>query len=1249
MLSFFNKRSQQKKTRKRIGKPAFLIEKLEERSVMSGFSVLNLNDSGAGSLRQALLDANSAQGADVITFNVAGSIQLTSGALPNVTDQVTIDGTSAPGFAGAPKVEIDFNGFSGLRLYAGANNSAVKSLGIVNSNADGLLLRAVSNVEIVGNYIGLKLDGLTPGSNVGNGVQLTNGSANIIGGDSAAERNIISGNRDNGIRLYGSASNIVVGNYIGTDFTGNRDRGNVNNGILVTLAAANNIIGGTQENVISGNNANGILLNDRASLNTVSGNYIGTKAGGTAALGNSKDGISIVDAGQNLIGHADPVSGITYYDTDDVPTLPVSGWQGIRGADTAGEYLISGTSDTDGLLFEGTIDGTGTSYAVNYPNAFNTSVYGPDNLGNGVVRLVGSYKNADFQTAPVTVNGFLYEGTTGAGDLNEAGNYRTISFPGAKYNFAHSTMGGLVVGNYDSPVDHGTQNLPLGPGHAYIYDVATDMFVTDIVYPGALSNTAYGIWHNGGTSYTICGGYSLTAVNNFENRDLPIGQAYLVDYDSLTGLFTNWTSFSNPAGTNLITHFEGISSVEKGIYTLNADSVQTGTGNPVQGSFVTVRRNDDNSFGQATWVNLNYPNIDPTTNVSSSNSVYGNQVVGIVLGADGPISFQATVNSEFQLSNVISANGENGISLYGAADNQIAMNYIGTDVTGNVDLGNTKAGILVTAASTRNLIGGEATGGNDPTNDIFARPPLGNLISGNDGQGVYITGKATFNQLSGNFIGTNASGNVALGNSLDGVAIINANNNSLIGCTLREDPFVFYNVISGNGQNGLRVMNSNDTTIQANFFGMGANNDTAVGNGLNGVVVGGNSTRTTMGGPIPLGNVVAANAQNGLVVFGTASYFTTYNTFCGLAAFSDNLTFGNAKDGMLITTTGGNILIRTNVIARNGDDGIEISGDASDVRVTGNIIGLNTNGHVVMGNLGNGVEVGGTAHNLVIGGPQPTFNIIPQNIISSNGENGVAIVGTANNITVSNGYIGTDVSGNHARGNALAGVYLGAGTFENTIGSADPTLPTVISGNLGNGIEMRGTRRNTVLGTLIGVNGDNTAAMANGANGVLINNSFDNLIGRLPAAGDVNSNNAANLIANNDANGVLIESGRRNSILASSIYNNHTLGIDLAPGANLNQAAPVLNSAQTFPLGLQVLGTLVSTPKSTFIIEFFASDISGSSGQTSLGTMTVKSNANGIARYSFFGTIPPSGATFLTATATDVEGNTSEFSNVLTM
>src|SRR5438477_12931287 len=80
------------------------LELLEDRCLPSTFSVLNTSDSGPGSLRQALLDANAAPGADLITFNIGNGHQTITpaSALPDVTDPVTIDGATQPGFAGNP-------------------------------------------------------------------------------------------------------------------------------------------------------------------------------------------------------------------------------------------------------------------------------------------------------------------------------------------------------------------------------------------------------------------------------------------------------------------------------------------------------------------------------------------------------------------------------------------------------------------------------------------------------------------------------------------------------------------------------------------------------------------------------------------------------------------------------------------------------------------------------------------------------------------------------------------------------------------------------------------------------------------------------------------------------------------------------------------------------------------------------------------------------------------------------------------
>ena len=140
------------------------------------------------------------------------------------------------------------------------------------------------------------------------------------------------------------------------------------------------------------------------------------------------------------------MTGVTYYNADSVSMQPVSGWQGIRDSGTAGQYLISGTSNANGLLYIGPISGSGgTSYAVDYPGMYSTSVYGPDVVEGNVLRMVGSYR----ATQGSNVQGFVFQGTTA--DLSNPADYKTIDYPGATYTYVHSTMGDLAVGNADGP------------------------------------------------------------------------------------------------------------------------------------------------------------------------------------------------------------------------------------------------------------------------------------------------------------------------------------------------------------------------------------------------------------------------------------------------------------------------------------------------------------------------------------------------------------------------------------------------------------------------------------------------------------------------------------------------------------------------------------------------------------------------------------------------------------------------------
>lgn len=598
--------------------------------------------------------------------------------------------------------------------------------------------------------------------------------------------------------------------------------------------------------------------------------------------------------------------------------------------------------------------------------------------------------------------------------------------------------------------------------------------------------------------------------------------------------------------------------------------------------------------------------------------------------------------------NLISGNGGHGIAIDGSAGNQIQSNFIGTDTQGTHALGNGGNGILLTNGATANVLGGVIPPnppGTKPVDFSGEKPPQGNLISGNGANGVLLTRGASGNRLHGNFIGTTINGTKALGNGLDGVAITDGSNSNLLSGTIQKlDPFIFYNVISGNHGNGLRVHDSDNTTIQANFFGLGSNNRTPVGNGLNGVVIEGSSSTITFGGVIPLGNVVAANRLNGIVVKDTASGFLSFNTFAGVAAFTENPFLGNGQDGMLITSTGGRNLIRTNVISRNGDDGIEISGEARDVQVVQNEIGVNTGGSNALPNQGNGVEISGNAHDNVIGGPQPTFSIIRRNLISGNLGYGVAVLENAHNNHVNFSYIGLDRRGTTPIGNALGGVLLGPGTRSTTIGSPLPALLTAISGNRGNGVEMVGTTGNTVVGTRIGTNrsGD---PLPNRGNGILIANSSSNVIGDTTPGG-------GNRIAFNLLNGVVVESGERNSIRQNSIHENGSLGIALAPGANRNQTAPTLAAVVRGPDGVIVSGVLLSRPSTTFVVELFADrkqDRSGfGEGRLFLGSVVVTTNAAGLAPFTFVGKLPRS-FRFLAATATDSLGNTSEFSRSKTV
>jgi hypothetical protein len=195
-------------------------------------------------------------------------------------------------------------------IVAGANNviggmdTAARNL-IGANGLDGILISGDSNV-VQGNYIGTNADGTDALPNGMNGVEVS-GMGNIIGGATIDARNVIAGNKGAGISISGS-SNLVQGNLIGTDVTGAAPLANTGDGVSISSAANANTIGGAEAgagNVIGGNTNNGISVGGKA--NVVQGNRIGTTADGDEPLANAT-GIVVSGMG-NTIGGTDTGAG----------------------------------------------------------------------------------------------------------------------------------------------------------------------------------------------------------------------------------------------------------------------------------------------------------------------------------------------------------------------------------------------------------------------------------------------------------------------------------------------------------------------------------------------------------------------------------------------------------------------------------------------------------------------------------------------------------------------------------------------------------------------------------------------------------------------------------------------------------------------------------------------------------------------------------------------------------------------------
>lgn len=416
-------------------------------------AVTTANDSGPGSLRQAILDANADPGPDTITFAISGSGTRTIGllsSLPAVLDPLTIDGWSQPGFTGAPLIELDGSlagaNVNGLDLFGG---STVRGLIINRLSGSAIFVHPGSGANVIaGNFIGTSASGSAASPNGGFGVLVIDSANNVIGGVGTRDRNVISGN-SHGIYITGAPStgNVVQGNFIGTDAAGRAPIGNVPFHGVTIDGASNNLVGGltpASRNIISGNGffgvsiARGFFSGLPASGNLVQGNYIGTDVTGTVALENHGQAVAIIDTPGNTVG------GTT------------SAARNVISGNTHNDGVFIWKSRSSGNLVQGNYVGTDVTGSVALGNATGVSLNdAPNNLVGGTtpgsrnVIAGNGFAGAFNANAGVAIVGSNATGNVVQGNYigtDASGRYALGNLTGIRVAASNNLIGGTVAG-----------------------------------------------------------------------------------------------------------------------------------------------------------------------------------------------------------------------------------------------------------------------------------------------------------------------------------------------------------------------------------------------------------------------------------------------------------------------------------------------------------------------------------------------------------------------------------------------------------------------------------------------------------------------------------------------------------------------------------------------------------------------------------------------------------------------------------
>lgn len=1118
--------------------------------------VTNTNDTGEGSLRQAIIVANADTGLDTITFDIptAGPHTINVATqLPNLTDTgIIIDGSTQTGascgdlWAGTPhniQIQINDGGSVSSGLVPSGVSQTIRGLSVTGFNRGINLIAAGTGTQIECNYLGIAPDGTAAGNDIG---VIIFGDDAIIGGSNASAGNVISGNGWGVLTSSGAQNVTIENNFVGTDPTGTLARGNTSSGLGNNIGSAT--INEIRRNLISGNNfgiatqADDTWSGVSSGSFSIAGNYIGTNRTGDGAIANNNDGINFTQGTINnlIIGGTAPADrniisgntrdGLAIANQDDVAILGNyiglaadglgdlgNGANGISlqattnvqiGNGTANGRNVIGSNVNDGIQLSGTIDNI-----IIDSNYIGLAANGDTARGNGVgFAGWGIEFNGAISDGEIIRNNVISDNGGGLMTINNSvtnasltGNYfgtdatgllaRGNEFVTIELNTGANgwSIGTPASGNIFAATRNTGAGLDINDG--------THTIQNNLIGVGAdgttpLGNDGWGLRVVGGS--LIVGGTGANEANVIAHS----GESGILVQASATAIITGNTVFNN-TGDGIEFTLGRAALLSNSIFSNGGIGIDL-TLNGTTGNGVTLNDSGDADTGANDL--LNFPVFNALIPTANNTDLLYDFNLDVPSNTNGyRIEFFKNLTPDG------SGHGEGEIYLgfvdvvHGGGD----LNFTGT-FTPSSSVSN---GDSITATATR-----KTASSHDITSEFAAnftvQDPLVVTSTNDDGIG-------SLRQ-----------------------AIIYANANTASDAITFDIPGAGPHTISiasalpAITDDGISIDGSTQTGASCNdlWAGAGHNLQVQIDGQFDGTAI------TMAADNVTIRGLSVTGAPNAIQSFSPQTGLTIECNYVGVTPAGVAASQFNTPSGRNIIVTGGiDVIIDQNVVSNGVEHGVVLFTNATNATITNNFIGTDPTGTAkIANNLDGFIFWNGTF----------TIANFSNNLISGNGRDGLllfegaTVSGVSGDAPFQGNYIGVDRTGNAPLGNGEEGIETRAGTtFDGvTFGGTGANEGNIISSNSGIGGRIDGLLRDvTWLGNNIGVGLDGSTDLGNGNDGLAIDNNIDTTFGDNTAQG-------RNVIAGNGNVGIRIDKS-----LNLSFLGNH-IGVDRVGNTQLTNA-----------------------------------------------------------------------------------------------